>query len=154
MPQLTKWAAYLEEKGLDPENQLSTDDFAGHLAHNTNLSIKAIEALGAFVQIARRRGRRRTRGPLRIDHRKQMPAQWERMALDGDHYKLAFDQPGHVESKVQPRMGRHSRSALVPEQDRGDGMGFLLEDRCSRMVCRWTIARPSPSLTGRCGQQR
>ncbi|MDE1176336.1 MAG: DUF4965 domain-containing protein [Edaphobacter sp.] len=93
MPQLTLWAKYLEEKGLDPENQLSTDDFAGHLAHNTNLSIKAIEALGAFVQIARGVGETKL-----ADHYegvvRKMPAQWEKMALDGDHYRLAFDQPG------------------------------------------------------------
>ena len=93
MPELTKWAAYLETKGMDPENQLSTDDFAGHLAHNTNLSIKAIEALGAFVQIARGVGD--TQLADRYERVvKQLPAQWERMAIDGDHYKLAFDQPG------------------------------------------------------------
>ena len=93
MPQLTKWAAYLEEKGMDPENQLSTDDFAGHLAHNTNLSIKAIEALGAFVQIARGVGDTKLADRYEATVRK-LPAQWEQMARDGDHYKLAFDQPG------------------------------------------------------------
>jgi Domain of unknown function (DUF4965)/Domain of unknown function (DUF5127)/Domain of unknown function (DUF1793)/Domain of unknown function (DUF4964) len=93
MPELTKWAAYLANKGMDPENQLSTDDFAGHLAHNTNLSIKAIEALGAFVEIAKNVGDR----DLAERYEKlvlPMPARWEEIARDGDHYKLAFDQKG------------------------------------------------------------
>lgn len=93
MPQLKKWAAYLEQKGLDPENQLSTDDFAGHLAHNTNLSIKAIEALGAFVQIARGVGDSELASRYEAVVR-PLPAKWQQMGLDGDHYKLAFDQPG------------------------------------------------------------
>jgi hypothetical protein len=93
MPQLTQWAAYLEVKGMDPENQLSTDDFAGHLAHNTNLSIKAIEALGAFSEIAKGMGDTKLAehyGTLA----RRMPATWQSMAREGDHYKLAFDQPG------------------------------------------------------------
>lgn len=93
LPQLNQWADYLEKKGMDPENQLSTDDFAGHLAHNTNLSIKAIEALGAFVQIARGVGDAKLANRYEAIVRK-LPSQWEKMALDGDHYKLAFDQPG------------------------------------------------------------
>ena len=55
-PVLQRWAGYLADKGFDPESQLSTDDFAGHLAHNVNLSMKAIEALGAYAQIADRLG--------------------------------------------------------------------------------------------------
>ena len=90
-PQLEKWAAYLADKGMDPDNQLSTDDFAGHLAHNTNLSIKAIEALGAFAEIAKHTGH-----PELAHHyaamAHEMAPRWETMARDGDHYKLAFDQ--------------------------------------------------------------
>lgn len=91
-PQLQKWAAYLEEKGFDPESQLSTDDFAGHLAHNTNLSIKATEALGAYSRLCQMRGETteatRVRGVA-----KDLAERWAREARDGDHYRLAFDKP-------------------------------------------------------------
>ena len=92
-PLLTKWADYLSSKGLDPENQLSTDDFAGHLAHNANLSIKAIEAIGAYGQLARRLGHpdaARKYQALAED----MAKKWVGLAAEGDHYKLAFDKPG------------------------------------------------------------
>ena len=92
-PLLTKWADYLRAKGLDPENQLSTDDFAGHLAHNSNLSIKAIEAVASYAELAKLIGDSARAADYR-NTSKQMAEQWERMAADGDHYRLAFDKTG------------------------------------------------------------
>jgi hypothetical protein len=92
-PQLTQWAEYLEEKGFDPENQLCTDDFAGHLAHNANLSLKAILALAAAGDLAGRRGNAAEATRLRTVAT-GMVAKWEEAAREGDRYRLAFDRPG------------------------------------------------------------
>jgi hypothetical protein len=92
-PQLTKWAGYLKDKGLDPENQLSTDDFAGHLAHNANLSIKAILALGAYGNLADMTGHTKEAALYRKTAQ-EFAQKWVGLAAEGDHYRLAFDQPG------------------------------------------------------------
>src|SRR6202007_277597 len=92
-PQLTKWAEYLKEKGLDPENQLSTDDFAGHLAHNANLSIKAILALASYGMLADMPGHKQEAASYRKTAQ-EFAHKWLDLARDGDHYKLAFDKPG------------------------------------------------------------
>jgi hypothetical protein len=90
---LTTWAEYLKSKGLDPENQLCTDDFAGHLAHNVNLSLKAIVALGAYAGMADMMGETETAAVYRKTAEEYVK-EWMRMADDGDHYRLAFDRPG------------------------------------------------------------
>ena len=92
-PALEKWAAYLREKGLDPENQLCTDDFAGHLARNANLSLKAIVALGAYAQLCDRTGRKDEAARYQATTR-DFVKKWLAMAEDGDHYRLTFDKPG------------------------------------------------------------
>jgi hypothetical protein len=92
-PQLTKWAEYLRDKGLDPENQLSTDDFAGHLAHNANLSIKAILALGSYGILADMAGHK-AEADLYKKTAKDFAQKWIGLAAEGDHYRLAFDKSG------------------------------------------------------------
>ncbi len=90
-PVLTLWADYLLKNGLDPENQLCTDDFAGHFAHNANLSIKAIMGIAGYGRLAGMLGDRETERKY-TEAAKQMAIRWKAMAQDGDHYKLTFDQ--------------------------------------------------------------
>ncbi len=92
-PLLQTWATYLKEKGLDPENQLCTDDFTGHLAHNTNLSVKAIVALGCYAKLCELAGEGAEASAYQA-LAKKYAVEWETMARDGDHYRLAFDRPG------------------------------------------------------------
>jgi len=57
LPTLRKWVKYLEEYGEDPGEQLCTDDFAGHLAHNVNLAFKAVSGLAAYGWMMEKLGR-------------------------------------------------------------------------------------------------
>ncbi len=90
---LTTWANYLLEKGLDPENQLCTDDFAGHFAHNVNLSAKAIMGIAGYGKLAEMLGKKDVAEKY-TSEAKKMAQEWIKMADDGDHFKLTFDQPG------------------------------------------------------------
>ena len=90
---LTQWAEYLKSKGLDPANQLCTDDFAGHLAHNANLSVKAILALECYAGLCRMLGKQQD-ADLYSKTAEGFASQWMKMADDGDHYRLAFNKPG------------------------------------------------------------
>lgn len=86
---LTTWVNYLMNNGFDPANQLSTDDFAGHLARNTNLSAKAIEGIGGYAMIADMMGDKATAQKYH-DSAIAMAGRWQQMANDGDHFALTF----------------------------------------------------------------
>jgi hypothetical protein len=97
-PVLERWAEYLKAKGFDPENQLSTDDFMGHLAHNTNLSIKATLGLASFAYLCEVLGDKAKAAQYQA-LAKDFAARWVKEADDGDHFRLAFDKPGSWSQK-------------------------------------------------------
>ena len=89
---LEKWVKYLIQFGSDPGEQLCTDDFAGHLAHNTNLSLKAIMGIEAYARLLGRLGREAEAEEYH-ERARDMSADWCKRADAGDHYMLAFGSP-------------------------------------------------------------
>ena len=147
-PLITRWAEYLLDKGFDPENQLCTDDFAGHLAHNTNLSIKAIEALAAYAQLAEKLGHHED--AARYDAAaKSMASKWATMAADGDHYRLAFDKTGTWSQKynlvwdqilgLNMFPGEIARREVAFYKTRLNAFGLPLDNRATYTKLDWTV---------------
>ena len=145
---LTRWADFLLAKGFDPENQLCTDDFAGHLAHNTNLSIKAIEALAAYAQLAHMRGDEPAAKKYG-DAARTMASEWVTKAADADHYRLAFDKPGTWSQKYNlvwdTILGLHMFPPKVAADEiafyktKLNPFGLPLDNRAKYTKLDWTV---------------
>ena len=114
-PQLEQWAEYLKDKGYDPENQLCTDDFAGHLAHNVNLSAKAICGLASFGKLCEMRGDAE-RAREYTDLANSFVRRWLEEADDGEHFRLAFDRPGTWSQKYNIVWDRILGLGLWPDE--------------------------------------
>ena len=90
---LEAWCDYLIRYGADPEHQLCTDDFAGHLAHNCNLSLKAIMGLRGMAILMKMLGKTRKAAFYRREAKK-MAEIWMATAVNEDGTtRLAFDRP-------------------------------------------------------------
>ena len=145
---LSTWANYLIENGLDPENQLCTDDFAGHLAHNANLSAKAIMAIAGYGEMARMLGKETTANKY-IETAKRLAIEWEKMAFDGDHYKLAFDKPGTWSQKYNLIWNKVFNMNIFPQKvfdteipfylTKQNKYGLLLDSRAQYTKSDWVL---------------
>jgi hypothetical protein len=145
---LTVWTDYLAEKGLDPENQLCTDDFAGHFAHNANLSIKAIMGVASYGYLANMLGKQDIAGQY-IAKAKAMAQEWEKMANSGDHYRLTFDQPDSWSQKYNLVWDKLLKTNIFPAGiaeteipyylTKQDKYGLPLDNRKAYTKADWII---------------
>ncbi len=123
---ITKWAEYLSEKGFDPDNQLCTDDFAGHLAHNANLSVKAIMGLASYSLLCDMQGNK-IEADNYMKQAQEMVQKWMKAADDGDHYRLAFDAEGSWSQKYNmvwdDMLGFH----IFPEEVENKEIAYYLK---------------------------
>lgn len=84
-----QWVEYLVKYGMDPGEQLCTDDFAGHLAHNINLSAKAILGIKAYAILEGMLGDSDMHDQY-LEIAKEMAARWKKDSREDDHSLLAY----------------------------------------------------------------
>ena len=112
---LKGWTKYLLTYGEDPGDQLCTDDFAGHLNHNVNLSIKAIMGVEAFAKLNALKGDGEAEKEY---HEKavEMAKSVLQRAASGDHYALTFDREDSWSLKYNAVWDQFFKSGLFPEE--------------------------------------
>jgi hypothetical protein len=87
-----KWTGYLVREALIPANQLSTDDFAGWLANQTNLALKGIIGIRAMSEISELVGEKEDAKYYREVSESYIKRWHDEFAFsrDGTHAKLAY----------------------------------------------------------------
>lgn len=113
---LAKWTTYLTENGIDPADQLCTDDFAGHLAHNCNLSLKAVSGIAGMSIIADKLGKTGEAVGY-IEKAREIAIKWLLRAPNGDgSYRLSFDRKGTYSMKYNIIWDKLFGTKLIPHE--------------------------------------
>ena len=112
---LEKWSKYLVKYGKDPEHQLCTDDFAGHLAHNCNLSLKAIMGMAGFADILEHLGKKDEGEKLFAVAKEYADAFIANAENSDGSYRLAYDREGTFSLKYNSVWDKIWKTGLFPE---------------------------------------
>jgi hypothetical protein len=147
---LEGWCKYLIKYGDDPENQLCTDDFAGHLAHNCNLSLKAIMGIMGLSIIYSIAGDEKNAAKYKRIARKKAKSWCERAKNSADEsYRLTFDKDGSYSMKYNMVWDKIWGTKLFPDYvyrsetesylARADKYGMPLDSRCDQTKSDWLV---------------
>lgn len=146
---LEKWAEFLAENGEDPINQNCTDDFAGHLAHNCNLTVKSVMGMEAFSILCQMRGKEND--AILWEKKAQMMADsYCRRASNGDgSFRLAYPCAGTFSMKYNMVWDRLFGTKLFPAEvirseiasnfDRFNPYGMPLDSRSDYTKSDWLV---------------
>lgn len=147
-PILLQWAKYLVSALPDPGNQNQTDDFTGFIAHSSNLALKGIVGIAAMGQLAQLSGNTAdaTSYPATA---KSYITTWLSSSQDGQHLRLAYDQPGTWSLKYNGFPDRLLNTNLVSPAVQAEeaawytsqagGYGVLLDPRNDYTKTDWEI---------------
>ena len=146
-PILNKWVRYLDTYGEDPGEQLCTDDFAGHLARNVNLSAKAIVGIACYARLLRRmeqkeeaeRWEKRARDMAQSWLDRAKTADATALTFDGIgwsmKYNLVWDQVLNLNLLPKEFYDRETRSYL----SRMNEFGLPLDSRADYTKSDWLV---------------
>ena len=149
MDVLDGWVKYLIDNGRDPANQLCTDDFAGHLAHNCNLSLKAIMGIAGYGILKGMSGNKQDEEKY-VSMARDMAKDWAERAANGDgSYRLAFDKPDTFSMKYNIVWDKLWGTRIMPQEviasevasyfGKLNAYGLPLDNRRSYTKSDWTV---------------
>ncbi|MDR0611299.1 MAG: DUF4965 domain-containing protein [Planctomycetaceae bacterium] len=151
---LTRWGNYLVQNGFDPENQLCSADMFGHLAHVTNLSLKAILGIGAYAKLCELLGKTDDAKKYRMIA-EDYAQKWLIAAKDDGRTRLAYDKPGTWSMKHNLIWDAILETHLFPESLAAEEIvwykkvqnryGLPVDSRTDNSLIDWTLWSITPA---------